>query len=144
MNFGDCFAYALAKLTGEPLLFKGEDFKKTGILSALEGHSLLLVERIVVEYAIDYSAGLSRIVARDEARSESPPAYRRSLDDRQRIVTIASVSFKLSTFESTEVATTLSILKAVVPDGAVVRILKWKIAICPSAMGSWPPERAHA
>ena len=74
-----------------------------------------------VAYAIDYSAGLSRIVARDEARSESPPAYRRSLDDRQRIVTIASVSFKLSTFESTEVATTLSILKAVVPDGAVVR-----------------------
>jgi ribonuclease VapC len=35
LNFGDCFAYALAKITGEPLLFKGEDFKKTGILSAL-------------------------------------------------------------------------------------------------------------
>jgi ribonuclease VapC len=35
LNFGDCFAYALAKLTGEPLLFKGEDFKKTGIASAL-------------------------------------------------------------------------------------------------------------
>jgi ribonuclease VapC len=24
LNFGDCFAYALAKDTGEPLLFKGE------------------------------------------------------------------------------------------------------------------------
>jgi ribonuclease VapC len=35
LNFGDCFAYALAKITGEPLLFKGEDFKKTDILSAL-------------------------------------------------------------------------------------------------------------
>src|SRR5271165_6210194 len=35
LNFGDCFAYALAKTTGEPLLFKGEDFKKTDILSAL-------------------------------------------------------------------------------------------------------------
>lgn len=35
LNFGDCFAYALAKVTGEPLLFKGEDFKKTDILSAL-------------------------------------------------------------------------------------------------------------
>jgi ribonuclease VapC len=35
LNFGDCFAYALAKITGEPLLFKGEAFKKTDILSAL-------------------------------------------------------------------------------------------------------------
>src|SRR5271166_5883255 len=35
LNFGDCFAYALAKITGEPLLFKGEDFKKTDLLSAL-------------------------------------------------------------------------------------------------------------
>ena len=35
LNFGDCFAYALAKVTGEPLLFKGEDFNKTDITSAL-------------------------------------------------------------------------------------------------------------
>jgi len=35
LNFGDCFAYALAKITGEPLLFKGEDFKKTDLVSAL-------------------------------------------------------------------------------------------------------------
>ena len=35
LNFGDCFSYALAKVTGEPLLFKGEDFKKTDIPSAL-------------------------------------------------------------------------------------------------------------
>jgi ribonuclease VapC len=35
LNFGDCFAYALAKITGEPLLFKGEDFKKTDIPFAL-------------------------------------------------------------------------------------------------------------
>lgn len=35
LNFGDCFAYALAKFTGEPLLFKGEDFKKTDILAAI-------------------------------------------------------------------------------------------------------------
>jgi len=35
LNFGDCFAYALAKVTGEPLLFKGEDFKKTDIVSAV-------------------------------------------------------------------------------------------------------------
>lgn len=31
LNFGDCFAYALAKETGEPLLFKGDDFTHTGI-----------------------------------------------------------------------------------------------------------------
>jgi ribonuclease VapC len=31
LNFGDCFAYALAKVTGEPLLFKGDDFAKTDI-----------------------------------------------------------------------------------------------------------------
>ena len=35
LNFGDCFAYALAKATGEPLLFKGGDFKKTDIVPAL-------------------------------------------------------------------------------------------------------------
>jgi ribonuclease VapC len=31
LNFGDCMVYALAKDTGEPLLFKGADFSKTDI-----------------------------------------------------------------------------------------------------------------
>jgi ribonuclease VapC len=31
LNFGDCFAYALAKAKGEPLLFKGDDFRKTDV-----------------------------------------------------------------------------------------------------------------
>lgn len=31
LNFGDCFAYALAKVTSEPLLFKGDDFAHTDI-----------------------------------------------------------------------------------------------------------------
>ena len=35
LNFGDCFAYALAKQTGEPLLFKGNDFRQTDVISAL-------------------------------------------------------------------------------------------------------------
>jgi ribonuclease VapC len=35
LNFGDCFAYALAKVAGEPLLFKGQDFRKTDIKAAL-------------------------------------------------------------------------------------------------------------
>jgi ribonuclease VapC len=35
LNFGDCFAYALAKSTGEPLLFKGQDFSHTDLTPAL-------------------------------------------------------------------------------------------------------------
>ena len=35
LNFGDCFAYALAEVTGEPLLFKGGDFTRTDIVPAL-------------------------------------------------------------------------------------------------------------
>jgi ribonuclease VapC len=31
LNFGDCFSYALAKFTGQPLLFKGNDFARTDI-----------------------------------------------------------------------------------------------------------------
>ena len=31
LNFGDCFSYALAAATGEPLLFKGDDFSQTDI-----------------------------------------------------------------------------------------------------------------
>lgn len=34
LNFGDCFAYALASETGEPLLFKGDDFVHTDIAAA--------------------------------------------------------------------------------------------------------------
>jgi ribonuclease VapC len=36
LNFGDCFAYALAKVTGESLLFKGEDFSHTDVAPALK------------------------------------------------------------------------------------------------------------
>ena len=36
LNFGDCFAYALAKALDEPLLFKGEDFSRTDVTSALK------------------------------------------------------------------------------------------------------------
>ena len=35
LNFGDCFAYALAKATGLPLLFKGRDFSRTDIPTVL-------------------------------------------------------------------------------------------------------------
>jgi ribonuclease VapC len=34
LNFGDCFAYALAKSMREPLLFKGDDFSHTDVASA--------------------------------------------------------------------------------------------------------------
>jgi ribonuclease VapC len=35
LNFGDCFAYALAKAINEPLLFKGDDFTHTDVTPAL-------------------------------------------------------------------------------------------------------------
>jgi ribonuclease VapC len=35
LNFGDCFSYALARSTNSPLLYKGSDFAKTDIKSAL-------------------------------------------------------------------------------------------------------------
>jgi ribonuclease VapC len=34
LNFGDCFSYALARDTGDPLLFKGDDFSRTDIQPA--------------------------------------------------------------------------------------------------------------
>jgi len=35
LNFGDCFAYALSKATGQPLLFKGYDFLQTDVKKVL-------------------------------------------------------------------------------------------------------------
>lgn len=35
LNFGDCFAYALAEMTGEPLLFRGFDLAQTDVLAAV-------------------------------------------------------------------------------------------------------------
>ncbi len=34
LNFGDCFAYALARATSEPLLFTGDDFAATDLVPA--------------------------------------------------------------------------------------------------------------
>jgi ribonuclease VapC len=35
LNLGDCFAYALARERGEPLLFKGDDFAQTDVKAAI-------------------------------------------------------------------------------------------------------------
>ncbi len=35
LNFGDCFAYGLAKCLNQPLLFTGNDFSRTDIIPAL-------------------------------------------------------------------------------------------------------------
>ena len=39
LNYGDCISYALAKVSGQPLLFKGDDFGHTdvGAVNALRG-----------------------------------------------------------------------------------------------------------
>ncbi len=34
LNFGDCFAYALARIRSEPLLFKGNDFAHSDVMCA--------------------------------------------------------------------------------------------------------------
>jgi len=39
LNYGDCFSYALAKLTDEPLLFKGNDFAQTDIPAAVPANA---------------------------------------------------------------------------------------------------------
>ena len=35
LNFGDCMSYALAQASGEPLLYKGNDFSRTDVEAAL-------------------------------------------------------------------------------------------------------------
>ena len=35
LNYGDCFSYALSRLSGEPLLFKGSDFAQTDLEAVL-------------------------------------------------------------------------------------------------------------
>ncbi|HWS93284.1 MAG TPA: type II toxin-antitoxin system VapC family toxin [Mycobacterium sp.] len=37
LNYGDCFSYALAKVSGQPLLFKRDDFGRTDIRVVLTG-----------------------------------------------------------------------------------------------------------
>jgi ribonuclease VapC len=39
LNFGDCFSYALAKISGERLLFQGEDFSRTDVTPAVLRHT---------------------------------------------------------------------------------------------------------
>jgi ribonuclease VapC len=34
LNYGDCFSYALSRCSGEPLLFKGQDFPQTDVVAA--------------------------------------------------------------------------------------------------------------
>ena len=36
LNFGDCFSYALARASGEPLLFRGTDFGHTDVAPAVD------------------------------------------------------------------------------------------------------------
>lgn len=40
LNLGDCFTYALARISGEPLLFKGDNFVHTDLTSAVPGSAV--------------------------------------------------------------------------------------------------------
>jgi ribonuclease VapC len=50
LNMGDCFAYALARDLGEPLLFKGEDFRMTDIEVVIEPIKQRRLSEIVAAY----------------------------------------------------------------------------------------------
>ncbi|MCU0505426.1 MAG: type II toxin-antitoxin system VapC family toxin, partial [Chloroflexi bacterium] len=50
LNMGDCFAYALARDLGEPLLFKGRDFALTDIEIALEPDPRKRLSEVVAAY----------------------------------------------------------------------------------------------
>ena len=50
LNFGDCFAYALARDLGEPLLFKGEDFRLTDIELVIEPIKHRRLSEVVAAY----------------------------------------------------------------------------------------------
>jgi ribonuclease VapC len=52
LNMGDCFAYALARDLGEPLLFKGDDFKLTDIEIVIEPIRHKRLSEIVAGYGI--------------------------------------------------------------------------------------------
>lgn len=55
LNMGDCFAYALARDLGEPLLFKGEDFLRTDIEIVIEP----IKEKRLSEVLASYEASVS-------------------------------------------------------------------------------------
>jgi hypothetical protein len=121
------------------------------------GGSLSLVAEFpdrapVLSGIADHDPGLSpqaasgRAHARRLSSDEWHADRHRRLADvhyRHLMMMIASVSFKLATFDSTEVATALSILRVVVPAAAVVRILKWYRAIKPFPIGFCPPDRVQ-
>jgi len=50
LNMGDCFAYALARELGEPLLFKGDDFTLTDIELVIEPIKHRRLSEIVASY----------------------------------------------------------------------------------------------
>lgn len=52
LNMGDCFAYALARDLGEPLLFKGQDFRLTDIEIVIEPIRHKRLSEIVASYGI--------------------------------------------------------------------------------------------
>ncbi|HEY5434074.1 MAG TPA: type II toxin-antitoxin system VapC family toxin [Candidatus Limnocylindrales bacterium] len=50
LNIGDCFAYALARDLGEPLLFKGDDFARTDIELVIEPVRSRRLSEVVAAY----------------------------------------------------------------------------------------------
>jgi ribonuclease VapC len=53
LNMGDCFSYALARDLGEPLLFKGDDFKLTDIELVIEPIKHKRLSEVVATYGVE-------------------------------------------------------------------------------------------
>jgi ribonuclease VapC len=58
LNFGDCFAYALAKAIGEPLLFKGDDFVHTDVPLVGRRAERQRLSEILAPYRTDAAADI--------------------------------------------------------------------------------------
>ncbi len=56
LNLGDCFAYALARDLGEPLLFKGDDFAQTDLENALHPRDRRRLSEVMASYGISLPA----------------------------------------------------------------------------------------
>ena len=57
LNYGDCFAYALARELNEPLLFKGDDFRHTDIEFVGEPSERRRLRELWASYGTDAASG---------------------------------------------------------------------------------------
>jgi ribonuclease VapC len=65
LNFCDCCAYALSRISGEPLLFKGPDFAQTDVVRAIPGKTDERLMKIVLRRTY-YQQGFFNVLVQDD------------------------------------------------------------------------------